>query len=268
MTNGVSTLKSCGSKKRSSVSPDFWVRKSSSSTSQKNAGRLSLEALAEFYRDYPQVSLRAFARAAGISYCRLRDFIQTEQLRQRREKRHCELRQAVKRLALAFPSYGYRPLHRELLAGCQGRQRESPASPRRTRFVASPMKKPRYPAPDITPTIDYPPGRRTQIDATQVRLEAGKAWVYLVEDVLSRALLAIRAVRSLSQEAARETLAEAVGGTAWSWHSRAAWRPERRRKRLYPGAVPGLLFDRRSMDPLSRQPKRRDGHLRKAQPHL
>jgi transposase InsO family protein len=50
-----------------------------------------------------------------------------------------------------------------------------------------------------------------QIDATCAQLETGKAWLYLVEDVPSRALLAIRAVYSLSKEVAREVLAEAIG---------------------------------------------------------
>jgi transposase InsO family protein len=147
-----------------------------------------------------------------VAYHRLRDFIQSEKLRQRREQQYAELKELVKQMALAFPTYGHRPLQREMLAHGIGIGRE-----KLRRILAElglsqkPVKKPRRAAPEVTAFVDYPPGRRLQIDATQVRLGAGKVWLYLVEDVPSRALLAIRAVHSLAKESAQEVLAEAVG---------------------------------------------------------
>ncbi len=118
----------------------------------------------------------------------------------------------VKRMALAFPTYGYRPLYRELLAhGISIGREKARDILAELGLLQKPVKKPRRPAAEITAPADYPPGRRLQIDATQVQLRTGKAWLYLVEDVPSRALLAIRAVHSLSKEMAREVLGEAVG---------------------------------------------------------
>lgn len=172
---------------------------------------MSLAALAEHYRAYPQVSLKRFAAAAGVAYYRLRDFIHSEQRRQQRERRENELKQVVKQAALAFPTYGHRPLQRELLArGVRiGREKVRDILAELGLSVQA-VKKPRRAAPAITAPVDYPPGRRVQIDVTQVQLRSGKAWLYLVEDVPSRVLLAIRAVLNLSKEGAREVLAEAV----------------------------------------------------------
>lgn len=49
-----------------------------------------------------------------------------------------------------------------------------------------------------------------QIDATRFSLSDGVAWVYVVQDVASRACLTVKAVRNLSKEAAKAALAEAV----------------------------------------------------------
>lgn len=147
-----------------------------------------------------------------MAYYRVRDFIQSEKQRQRREKHDAELKREVKRMALTFATYGHRPLQREILAhGVKiGREKvrrilaELGLSPK-------PVKSPRRATLEVTAAVNYPPGRRLQIDATQVKLETGKTWLYLVEDVPSRALLAIRAVHRLAKESAREVLAEAVG---------------------------------------------------------
>ena len=48
-----------------------------------------------------------------------------------------------------------------------------------------------------------------QIDATRLSLGDGVGWVYIVQDVASRACLATKAVRSLSKELAAEALQEA-----------------------------------------------------------
>lgn len=62
----------------------------------------------------------------------------------------------------------------------------------------------------MTAAPEYPPGRRVQIDATQVAIKGSKVWVYLVEDVPSRLCLAVKVVRSLSKEAAQSVLCEGV----------------------------------------------------------
>lgn len=72
------------------------------------------------------------------------------------------------------------------------------------------MRKRRNPSPEVTTVPDHPPGRRLQIDATQVAVKGSKVWVYLVQDVPSRACLAMRVERSLSKEAARAVLREGV----------------------------------------------------------
>jgi hypothetical protein len=58
-------------------------------------------------------------------------------------------------------------------------------------LLQKPVKKPRRRAPEVTPSLEFPSGRRLQINAPCAQLETGKAWLYLVEDVPSRALLAI-----------------------------------------------------------------------------
>lgn len=173
---------------------------------------MNLEALAELYRSYPQLSLKAFAAAAGVAYWRLRDFIHSQKLRKRREKRYAELKQAVKRVALSFPTYGYRPLYQELRAqGIKIGREKVRRILDELGLLQKPVKKPRRPIPEVTSSLEFPSGRRLQIDATCAQLENGKAWLYLVEDVPSRALLAIRAVYNLSKEIAQEVLAEAIG---------------------------------------------------------
>ena len=167
--------------------------------------------LANLYRHYPELSLRRFAEAVGVAYYRLRDFIRGEQQRRKRQQREQALRQAVKEAALEHPTYGHRPLYQELEARGVNVGRE------KVRRILgelglnpAPARKRRKGAPEVTAVPDYPLGRRVQIDATQVALRKGKAWVYLVQDVPSRACLAIRVVRSLSKEAARDVLCEGV----------------------------------------------------------
>lgn len=167
--------------------------------------------LVELHKTHPELSLRRFAAAVGVAYYRLRDFIRGERQRHQRQQREQALRQAVKAAALEHPTYGHRPLHRELKAlGVKlGREKvrrilgELGLNP-------PPARKRRNPPPEVTAAPYYPPGRRVQIDATQVAIRGGKMWVYLVQDVLSRACLAIKVVRSLSKGAARDVLCEGV----------------------------------------------------------
>jgi transposase InsO family protein len=120
-----------------------------------------------------------------------------------------EEQEKVKEMVLRHPTYGYRRVYVELnkkvslgkervrhLMALLGLQRETPRKKRRE-------------SPKVTPTCDLPAGRKVQIDATRLSLEDGVGWVYLVEDVASRACLAAKVVRSLSKELAAEALREA-----------------------------------------------------------
>jgi putative transposase len=170
-----------------------------------------LDVLAELYRDFPEVSLRRFARVLDVSYWRLRDFIGREKARVVREGKERELRAQVKAMALKHPTFGHRFIHQELLEAGIGVGRHKVRQVMKALgLLLEKVKKPRRKMPTVTPEASYPAGRRVQIDATQVHLDTSKAWVYIVQDVTSRACLAIKAIRSLSQYSAREVLSEAV----------------------------------------------------------
>lgn len=167
--------------------------------------------LVELHEAHPELSLRRFAGVVGVAYYRLRDFIRSERQRRQRQQREQVLRRAVKAAALEHPTYGHRPLHQELKS-----KRVNIGREKVRRILGElglnppPARKRRNPSPEVTAAPDYPPGRRVQIDATQVAVRGAKVWVYLVQDVISRACLAIKAVRSLSKEAARDVLCEGV----------------------------------------------------------
>ena len=159
----------------------------------------------------PELSLRRFARYAGVPYWQLRDFEKRAPTRHQRSREHETLREQVKQVALLHPTYGYRFLYQELRA--QGNQvglhrvREllgelglNPPQPRKTR----------KPTADVVALPDWPTGRRIQIDATRLSLADGVCWVYHVLDVESRVVLTSKAVRSLSMQLAKAALDESV----------------------------------------------------------
>ena len=159
----------------------------------------------------PELSLRRFARYAGVPYWQLRDFERSNPARHQRSWERNTLREAVRKVALEHPTYGYRFLYQELHA--QGnrvglhRVREllgelglNPPQPRKTR----------KPSPEVAAPPDWPTGRRIQIDATRLSLADGVCWVYHVLDVQSRVVLASKAVRSLSMQLAKVALDEGV----------------------------------------------------------
>jgi putative transposase len=165
----------------------------------------------ELRQSRPELSLRRFACYAGVPYWRLRDFEKSTLARDARAGMRDELREAVRKVALEHPTYGYRFLYRELRD--QGQQiglhrvREllgelglNPPQPRKTR----------KPAAEVAAPADWPAGRRIQIDATRLSLADGVCWVYHVLDVQSRVVLASKAVRSLSMWLAKEVLDEGV----------------------------------------------------------
>jgi transposase InsO family protein len=146
-------------------------------------------------------------RVVGQPYWRLRDHLRATPVRRKRQESLAVDREQVKDVALAHPTYGYRPVHQVLKA--QGEQ----IGRERVRYLLKDLglgqhrpKKTRRPAPKVTESVDYPEGRRVQIDATRLSLADGVAWIYLVEDVLSRACLSVSVGRRLSQERAAVAL--------------------------------------------------------------
>lgn len=115
--------------------------------------------------------------------------------------------------SVKHPTFGHRFVHQELLdAGIQVGRHKVRQIMKALGLLLQRVKKLRRVAPAVTPEAAYPPppGRRVQIDATHVQLDTSKVWVYIVQDVCSRACLAIRAVDRLSQYSAREVLLEAI----------------------------------------------------------
>ena len=161
---------------------------------------------------HPQLSLRRFARYAGVPYWQLRDHQHSAPARCERQQHKDELYEKVRQVALLHPTSGYRLLYQELKAQGEniglhkirvalGELQLHPSQPRKTR----------KPAVQVSSPQDWPPGRRVQIDATRLSLPDGVCWIYFVLDVISRVVLASRVVRSLSMHLAKLTLDEAVG---------------------------------------------------------
>ena len=170
--------------------------------------------MAELYKlrqSRPELSLRRFARYAGVSYWHLRDFERSAPIRNKRAQKRDTLREQVKQVALLHPTYGYRFLYQELQA--QGEM----VGPHRVRELLGELglnppqpRKTRKPSPAVVAPPEWPTGRRIQIDATRLSLADGVCWVYHVLDVQSRVVLASKGVRSLSMQLAKAALDEGV----------------------------------------------------------
>lgn len=163
-------------------------------------------------QSHPQLSLRRFARYAGMPYWQLRDHQHSALARCERQQHKDELYKTVRQVALLHPTSGYRLLYQELKAQGKdiglhkirvalGELQLHPPQPRKTRKPSAKVSLPQ----------DWPAGRRVQIDATRLSLPDGVCWIYFVLDVVSRVVLASRVVRSLSMHLATLTLDEAVG---------------------------------------------------------
>jgi putative transposase len=148
-------------------------------------------------------------RVVGVPYWRLRDYRRAATRRQQREQSHQAVRHVVHQAALEQPTYGYRRLYHMLKARGQGIGRE-----RVRRLLAMlglthvRLRKKRRAPPAVTAMAALPPGRRVQIDATRLTLGGGVTWVYMVEDVASRACLAVSVGRRLSHKRAAQALQE------------------------------------------------------------
>jgi putative transposase len=169
--------------------------------------------VAELAKEYQQrkgLSLRAFAKAAGVAYWQLRDYFKRHQQQQANTRIDKQLKAQVKRLALKHPTYGYRRIHQEVLKkGWQVGEHKVREILTELDLAVKPRAKPRRELPEPTPAPELPEGRRIQMDATQVVYGQHKAWCYLVEDTASRTLLSIKPVKQLCKLAAATTLKEA-----------------------------------------------------------
>jgi len=168
--------------------------------------------VAELAKDYQKrkMSLRTFAKAAGVGYWQLRDYCKSQPQRQAKAKIEKQLKAQIKRLALKHPTYGYRRIHEEVLKkGWEVGEHKVRKVLAELDLTVQPKAKPRRELPEPTPAPDLPEGRKVQMDATQVIYEGGKAWCYVVEDISSRCCLKIKPVKQLCKLAAATTLREA-----------------------------------------------------------
>jgi len=159
----------------------------------------------EVLQDQPHVSLSSFARDVDLPYWKLRDarrHVEQEKARQARQTAH---RNQVRDVALANPTYGYRRVQRQLARqhgqAAPGRHEVRRLLQELDLIPAQPKKTRRPSVPILTPLL-WPEGRRVQIDATRFSLTDGAAWVYVVLDVGSRAVLHLEVVRNLSASSA------------------------------------------------------------------
>lgn len=159
------------------------------------------------YQD--KLSLRGFCTLTRFPRGCLRYQLEPQEQRQARLKLVEQERQQVNDIALQHQRFGYRGVYVELNKLYHlGRERVRKSMAELGLKKERP-KRQRKPAPEFSSSCDLPPGRKVQIDATRFELKQGIAWKYLVQDVSSRACLAIHTVRSLSQEAASAALLEA-----------------------------------------------------------
>lgn len=165
----------------------------------------ALELDAEVLQDQPHVSLSSVARDVDMPYWTLRDARRHAEQEKARRTRQGAHRDQVREVALANPTYGYRRIQRQLAKqygqAAPGRH-EVRCLLRELDLIPAQLKKTRRRAvPAFTPLL-WPEGRRVQIDATRFSLADGVAWVYVVLDVQSRAVLHLEVVRNLSASSA------------------------------------------------------------------
>jgi transposase InsO family protein len=160
---------------------------------------------------FQDLSLNKFARFAGVPYWKLRDHHKSCAERESKHMNQAELERLVKDMALKHPTFGYRRLVVELRrAGHQVSVHGVRKMLHQLKLNPAPVRKPRRLVPGVVPVHEWPTGRRVQIDATRLSLDDGIVWIYIVLDVLSRAVLAIKAVRALSMHSAKMALLEGV----------------------------------------------------------
>lgn len=164
--------------------------------------------LAVLYQNYPTVTLRHFARLAGVAYHRLRDFLRGEQQRKARQQKKVETQSHVLQLVEQHPTFGYRKLYQQAVKmGSPVGEQWIRHYLRQQKLNPAPHRKRRKPKVETLPESKWPEGRRVQIDATMVQLpKEGKVWVYQVLDVKTRLCLASMAFPQLSSWNALQSL--------------------------------------------------------------
>jgi transposase InsO family protein len=163
--------------------------------------------LAGQYQKCKGISLHAFAKAAGVAYWQLRDYLKGSEQRQAKVKTENRLKAQIKPLALKHPTYGYRRVHKETLKkGWQVGEHKVREILKELDVTVIPKAKPRRELPEPTPAAQLPQEPRVQMDATQVTYGGGKAWLYVVEDIASRVCLSIQPVKQLCKLVAASTL--------------------------------------------------------------
>ena len=145
-------------------------------------------------------------RVVGLPYWRLRYALRASSRRQQRRRQEEACQRLVQRAALEHPTDGYRRLSPVLRA--HGRL----SGRVRVRRLLAAMrlqherpKKQRRPTTAVTTGAELPEGRRGPIEETRLSPADGVAWISLVEDVASRACLAVNVGRCPGQERAAHT---------------------------------------------------------------
>ncbi|MCA9840365.1 MAG: hypothetical protein KC422_25875 [Trueperaceae bacterium] len=163
--------------------------------------------MAEIYAHYRNdISLRGLCKLTNFPRWRLRYYLVTEPKRQEKKNILAQEEQWVKEVALKHKTYGYRGVYVELNKLYKlGRERVRLHMAQLGLGKQLPKHK-RKSAPEFSNLADLPAGRKVQIDATRFELRDGIAWKYVVQDVSSRACLALETVRQVSKEAAASAL--------------------------------------------------------------
>lgn len=163
--------------------------------------------MARLYKQYQQkMSLRGLCQLTSFPRWRLRTYLATEQRRQQKQATLEQERQKVKEVAFSHKTYGYRGVYVELNKRYQLGREKVRCHMAELGLKKQLPKRKRAPAPEYSKVCELPKGRKVQIDATRFELADGIAWKYVVEDVASRACLALKTVKQLSQEAAASAL--------------------------------------------------------------
>ena len=165
------------------------------------------EALVELRQSQTKLSLNQLSKLTGIPVWKYRHAENSLSREYAKKQQFEEQKMLVKNMALQKPTLGYRLLHKELLL--EGNR----LSVNTVRLIlkdlglaSSKRKKPAREVHKVTPITQWGSGRRIQIDATQVQINAERYWVYIVIDVDSRYCLAALPVKTLSKEDALRAL--------------------------------------------------------------
>lgn len=168
---------------------------------------LRVDVAAQMYKTYQDtLSLRGFCERVNVPRWRLRYYLKTERRRQQKHKILAQEKRWVKDVALNHKPYGYRGVYGELNKPYKLGRENVRCHMAVLGLKQQVPKRKRKPAPEVSKVCDLAAGRKVQMDATRFALRDGIAGKYVVEDVASRACLALKTLKKLSQEAAASAL--------------------------------------------------------------